>query len=79
MNVECQIQPARHSNKEHPLSWFQERLWLINRKNPDDVSYNIPVLFQIEGPLDLDALNRSLSTIVNRHQILRARFITTAN
>lgn len=79
MNVEGQILPARHTNKEHPLSWFQERLWLINRKNPDDVSYNIPILFQIEGPLDLDALNRSLSTIVNRHQILRARFITTAS
>lgn len=79
MKPENEIQPIKQSSKEHPLSWFQERLWLLNRRSPEDVSYNIPVLFMIEGPLDLQALNRSLSAIVNRHQVLRSRFVSLAN
>lgn len=71
------IQPAKRSTQEHPLSWFQERLWLLNQKNPQDVSYNIPVTFLIEGILDSTALNRSLTRILSRHQNLRTRFIST--
>jgi amino acid adenylation domain-containing protein len=79
MKPEDQIQPTKLSSKEQPLSWFQERLWLLNRRTPEDVSYNIPVHFLIEGPLDASALSRSLSLIINRHQVLRARFVALAN
>lgn len=48
-----------------------------NQKNPEDVSYNIPVSFLLEGPLDVVALSQSLNTILERHQSLRARFIAT--
>lgn len=68
------IQPVQQRNQEHPLSWFQERLWVLNQKNPRDLSYNIPVTFQLEGKLDVSALNRSLSAILLRHETLRARF-----
>jgi len=78
MVPEAKIHQTKDSTKEHPLSWFQERLWLINRRSPEDVSYNIPVLFLIEGALDVSALNRSLSTIVDRHSVLRTRYIATA-
>jgi amino acid adenylation domain-containing protein len=59
------------------LSWFQERLWLLNQRNPQDTSYNIPVAFLIEGALDLPALGRSLGEILRRHENLRARFTAT--
>ncbi len=61
----------------YPLSWFQERLWILNQRNPDDVSYNVPVLFRVEGTLDVGALERSLSEIVRRHESLRTRFEMT--
>ncbi len=76
MTIECQNAQLTSNQKGQPLSWFQERLWVHNQKNPDDTSYNIPVVFQLEGPLDLSALNRSLNTIINRHDSLRARFMT---
>ncbi len=60
--------------QEHPLSWFQERLWMQNRKRPDDLSYNIPVVFLLDGPLNIDVLNKSLTEILRRHETLRARF-----
>jgi amino acid adenylation domain-containing protein len=69
---------VRQGNKEHPLSWFQERLWLLHQKNPNDLAYNIPIAFLIEGPLNVPAFSRSLRTILERHQCLRARFFTTS-
>lgn len=71
------IQPVRRSSEGNPLSWFQERLWLLNQKNPEDTSYNIPVAFLIEGVLDVSALARSLGAIRRRHENLRARFMAT--
>lgn len=73
------IQPVRRQNEGVPLSWFQERLWLLNQKNPGDTSYNIPVAFLIEGNLDVAALGRSLDTIIRRHENLRTRFIATSH
>lgn len=64
-------------SKEYPLSWFQERLWLLHKKNPRDVSYNIPVAFAIEGDLDVEALRLSLQAIVHRHESLRTRYLTS--
>ncbi len=73
-----QIQPVTTNTLQHPLSWFQERLWLLNQKHPQDLGYNLPVALLLEGPLDVAALNRSLSAVCARHQGLRARFVTTA-
>ena len=69
------IPAVRRGSEGNPLSWFQERLWILNQKNPHDTSYNIPVAFLIEGALDPSALARSLSAILERHENLRARFV----
>ena len=68
------IPKLKDSASGYPLSWFQERLWILNQKNPDDVSYNVPVLFRVEGALDTGALQKSLTEIVRRHEALRTRF-----
>jgi len=69
------IRPPRRGGEGSPLSWFQERLWILNQRNPHDTSYNIPVTFLIEGALDVSALAKSLGAIVRRHENLRARFV----
>lgn len=69
------IQRIQRGGEGSPLSWFQERLWILNQKNPHDTSYNIPVAFLIEGELDQAALARSLTAIVSRHENLRMRFV----
>jgi amino acid adenylation domain-containing protein len=69
------IVPTRHLAQEHPLSWFQERMWLLNRKNPRDLSYDIPVIFLLDGEVNINALNRSITEILERHETLRARFV----
>jgi len=67
------------SNGGTPLSWFQERLWFLHARNPEDRSYNIPILLALEGPLNLAALRNSLIAIVERQESLRTVYRVTSD
>ncbi|MCL5996213.1 MAG: amino acid adenylation domain-containing protein, partial [Chloroflexi bacterium] len=58
-----------------PISFAQERMWLVERLNPGSSALNLPVSFRIQGPLDRVALERSLNEIVRRHGTLRTSFV----
>ncbi len=62
--------------KKLVLSYAQERLWFIHQLDPENVSYNIPAAVRIQGPLDLEALEKTLREIVRRHESLRTRFVS---
>ena len=57
-----------------PLSFAQQRLWFLDQLQPGGVFYNIPAAFRIEGDLNVQALEKSLQTIAQRHEILRTTF-----
>jgi amino acid adenylation domain-containing protein len=57
-----------------PLSFSQERLWLIDQFEPDSPAYNISSALRFTGELDVEALRRSLDAIRRRHESLRTRF-----
>ena len=57
-----------------PLSFGQERLWLLEKLRPDSGLYNLPYTFQLLGPLDPIALGQSLAEILKRHEVLRTAF-----
>jgi amino acid adenylation domain-containing protein len=56
------------------LSFAQERLWFLERLEPDSPVHNIPTVFRLTGALDVAALEQSLNEIVRRHEILRSTF-----
>jgi amino acid adenylation domain-containing protein/non-ribosomal peptide synthase protein (TIGR01720 family) len=60
---------------EFPLSFAQQRLWFFDQLEPGTTVYNIPTAVRLSGPLDMEALRRSLEEIVRRHEILRTTFI----
>jgi amino acid adenylation domain-containing protein len=61
-------------NVRLPLSFAQQRLWFLVQLVPNDPFYNCPHSLRLEGKLDLEALERSISEIVRRHEVLRTRY-----
>ncbi|MFC9981693.1 amino acid adenylation domain-containing protein, partial [Gordonia sp. NPDC127522] len=57
-----------------PLSFAQQRMWFINQFDPSLPTYNIPVVLQVTGPLDTDALRQAMADVVGRHEVLRTTF-----
>jgi len=69
--------PLRHMlsrARALPLSFSQERLWVLHQMGLVGSAYNIPVAVEIEGHLDELALTESLIEIVRRHESLRTHF-----
>ncbi|GFJ83719.1 MupA/Atu3671 family FMN-dependent luciferase-like monooxygenase [Phytohabitans houttuyneae] len=58
----------------YPLSYAQRRLWFLDQLQPHSAVYNVPLGYDITGPLDVPALERALTEAVRRHEILRAAF-----
>src|SRR5581483_4355167 len=67
---------AQSRPSQLPLSFAQERLWLVDQLEPVGSAYNIPLALRLEGPLDLEALELSFGELVRRHESLRTRFET---
>ena len=68
------LQKKASRSDERPLSFGQERLWLMARLDPGSSLYNIAVAYRIEGPLDLTILKESIERVAERHEVLRATF-----
>ncbi len=71
--------PRRDPNlTEIPLSFGQEQLWIIDQLVPGSTTYNVVGALRMHGPLDIPALERSLTRIVARHESLRTRLVSNA-
>ncbi len=69
--------PRRAAGRNQaPLSFAQQRLWFLDQLHPESPLYNFPVALRVTGPLNREALQRALSAIVARHEVLRTRFIS---
>ena len=67
------IQPASRT-QPMPLSFAQERLWVLDQLQPGDPSYNISTAVELTGDLNLSALEQSLNIVIQRHESLRTTF-----
>ena len=57
-----------------PLSFAQQRLWFLDQLSPGNANYNIPSAIRLQGQFNLDVLQRSIDTIIERHEVLRTVF-----
>ncbi|QKT12788.1 non-ribosomal peptide synthetase [Rhodococcus sp. W8901] len=57
-----------------PLSLAQQRMWFLNRFEPDSTVNNIPVAIRLSGTLDVPALQTAVADVVDRHESLRTVF-----
>ncbi|MFJ8752450.1 amino acid adenylation domain-containing protein [Streptomyces sp. NPDC102441] len=54
-----------------PLSFGQQRLWLLETLGDAGTSYHLPVALRLRGELDREALACALADLVARHESLR--------
>ncbi|MDZ8189167.1 MAG: amino acid adenylation domain-containing protein [Nostoc sp. ChiSLP02] len=69
------IEP-RQQQENLPLSFAQQRLWFLAQIEPNSTAYNMPFKLRLEGVLNITALEKSISEIIQRHEILRTNFIS---
>jgi amino acid adenylation domain-containing protein/non-ribosomal peptide synthase protein (TIGR01720 family) len=63
----------------YPLSSPQKRLYVIQRMEPEAVTYNIPHSNIIEGELDKEMLTAVFRKLIQRHESLRTSFAMVNN
>ena len=68
------IVPHPRDKQSYPLSYSQQRLWLLEQLEPGSPLYNIPFALKLKGNLNVQALEASLNAIIQRHEILRTVF-----
>jgi len=67
------IQP-RDKEQPIPLPFAQQRLWFVQQLDPTTTAYNVASVLELTGALDVDALEKSLNALVERHETFRTRF-----
>src|SRR5580658_5835949 len=68
--------PVQHRERTGTaeMSFSQQRLWFLCQFEGASVAYNILEGWRLIGPLNLQALERSLVEIIRRHEALRTTF-----
>ncbi|WP_139191243.1 amino acid adenylation domain-containing protein, partial [Rhodococcus tukisamuensis] len=57
-----------------PLSLAQQRMWFVNQFDTSSPAYNVPVALQLDGAVDVEALQAALGDVAERHEALRTVF-----
>ncbi|MDQ1738439.1 MAG: hypothetical protein QOE53_91, partial [Pseudonocardiales bacterium] len=58
-----------------PVSFAQRRLWFLEQLTPGEPTFHMPYAMWLEGPLDVDALQRAMDALVARHSVLRTSIV----
>ena len=57
-----------------PLSFAQQRLWMVEQMHPGASGYHVGLRLRLEGALSVSALRWAIVELVRRHESLRTRF-----
>ena len=57
------------------LSYSQYRVWFVEQLKDNTNEHNMPCAMNIKGALNVQAFEAALQYLVNRHEILRTRFV----
>ncbi|HEU0079559.1 MAG TPA: condensation domain-containing protein, partial [Longimicrobiaceae bacterium] len=68
------LAPAPESDARAPLSFAQQRLWLVQQLEPRSAAYNMAFALRVRGRMDPGVLEAAVSEIVRRHETLRTTF-----
>ncbi|WP_375411095.1 amino acid adenylation domain-containing protein [uncultured Bradyrhizobium sp.] len=59
------------NNETIPLSFQQRQLWFLDQLYGANSSYNIPIVYRIDGAVDDERVRLAIDGLVFRHEVLR--------
>ena len=73
--------PLRRVSREEdlPLSYSQQRMWMLEQLSPGSSAYHIPLAISLHGELNIPALEQNIGEVIRRHEVLRTRFVVQNN
>lgn len=77
LETSAPVSPLKPALRDRPLplSFAQERLWFLHQLEPDNADH-LAAAIRLTGNLNTAVLHQSLNAIVERHEILRTRFVS---
>lgn len=63
------------SSKSAPLSFSQQRLWILQQHQETKAAYNLSQALRIRGELNKTAMEQAFIAVINRHSVLRSNFL----
>lgn len=61
-------------NHHYPVSVVQRGMYLVWQLNPNETVYNVPFIWKLSAPLDVERLYQECRQLIERHEILRTQF-----
>lgn len=61
-------------SEKYYMSSIQKRLYVVSNMKINDVSYNTPKIFKINGKINIDKLQKAFEKLVRRYELLRTTF-----
>jgi amino acid adenylation domain-containing protein len=66
--------PGARRGADMPLTYAQERVWLVQTLAPASAAYTFSARLRLLGSLDSVALKQALAALIARHEVLRTTF-----
>jgi len=65
---------AVEEKEYYPSTSVQERLYILQQMNPDNIAYNMPEMYMFEGGMDRERLGDAFKKLIKRHESLKTSF-----
>jgi natural product biosynthesis luciferase-like monooxygenase protein/amino acid adenylation domain-containing protein len=65
----------RENNYKFPTTISQRRIWALCQLEDVNSAYNLPIVIEIKGKLDIGILNKTFGYIIGKYEILRSSFL----
>lgn len=66
--------PKATEESDYPLSYAQQRLWLLHNMDAES-AYNMPLTYKVQEQIELHSLKKAFKELIQRHEILRTAFL----
>ncbi|WP_432409143.1 amino acid adenylation domain-containing protein [Wukongibacter sp. M2B1] len=69
-----EVQYFNELKNYYPTTSQQKRMYVLNNINKENLRYNVPLSYMIEGKLDIKRFENGFRELIKRHEILRTSF-----